>query len=219
VNRADSIRMRNVRVAGLVLLATALNMNVVRAEYCRSVMPGRPSDARGFTFRAHVVEIRESETEAPLSVVALDVAKVYANAGSPALRVGGRIELYSNPCDGFALLDFRPGEELLVSTATLAGNGPSVWNTAVWRFERAKLRLLALGTQAKYWYTGDRRIAAADTLREALALVAPRAIAAPDTATEGTTNRGQPFLPLASLGLIALITVLLRIRPGTRTNA
>lgn len=189
-----------------------------QAEFCRWAMPDHPSDAKGYTFEAQVVSIR-SEGAGP-TYIAMAVSSVYANRDSDRLARGRTIELGSNPCDGFGLLGLDEGDEVLMSTAFLeAGDGPGTWNTAVWRRDGRRLRLLVLDGPGfgKVWSTSDRRIASADTTREALALVAPAAFGMPDTDTEPIDPVPAPGVPvtLAGLvvGLVALVGVIrLRVR-------
>jgi hypothetical protein len=180
----------------------------VLAEYCRPVMPDHARDARGYTFRARITDIRMEGTDPSLTYVTMAIEKVYANRDSQRLRAGTSIEVYSNPCDGFALLGIEVNDEILMSTKYLeAGDGPGTWNTALWRVEGERLRLAVLkgGDFGKVWYTADRRIANADTLREALALVAPSAIGIPDTATDGTGESRAPAWLALLAGVCAFV--------------
>ena len=75
------------------------------AEYCRTTMPDHPRDTRGYTFRATVTGIRTEGTAPPLTTVILTVRKVYADRDGDRLKAGARIELFSNPCDGFGFVE------------------------------------------------------------------------------------------------------------------
>jgi hypothetical protein len=204
--------MFRIIVIVLALAVGALTPDRLLAEYCRPVMPDHASDATGFTFRARVAGVGAGD---PPSLVTLNVQKVYANAGSKALRVGKSIQLYSNACDGFALLGFAVGDEILISSRSLTSNGPSTWNTAVWRVADGRLHLLVLDhspSDAKVWYTNDRRIADAHTVREALALVAPGAGGFPETATDPASGRPEVPPLLVLVGLSALLLTVRRCR-------
>lgn len=133
----------------------------VAAEYCRPVMPDHAEDAIGDTFRA-TIEAIQVRGAARLTYVTLAVDEVYANQGGVRLTPGPTIDVYSNPCDGFALLGLAVGDEVVMSTAALdAADGPATWNTAVWRVDGNRLRLVVLrgpGFQ-RVWYSTDRRTA------------------------------------------------------------
>ncbi len=178
------------------------------AELCRPVMPDRAEDARGFTFSATVLGIEVDAQNDPLEFVSLAIHEVYANRGSEQLRAGQIIRLYSNGCDGFALIGIGDGDRILMSTANLEqDNGPSTWNTAVWRNERGHLRLAVLTGEEfpRVWFTDDRRIAKADTVREALALVAPGAAGMPTTSTEVPASRSSASIWPWIAGVIGLV--------------
>lgn len=188
------------------------------AEFCRPVMPDHPADARGDTFEATVVDFYETGTGPTYTYVVLDVLKVYA-AQSDRLRAGRRIDVYINGCDGIGLLGFGPGDRLLISTKALdEGDGPATWNSAVWRREEGTLDLLVVSTPEvqKVWYTSDRRIEEATTLREALALVAPGTLGVPDSSTLPPTAdrafQGLQLLPFIAFAVVLLVMV---IRPPT----
>jgi len=190
----------------------------VLAEFCRPVMPDQARDAKGYTFEAQIVSIRNEGDDPPLTYISMAVSKVYANRDSDRLAEGRTIELYSNPCDGFGLLGLDEGDEILMSTGYLeAGDGPATWNTAVWRRDGRGLDLLVLHGEGfeKVWYTSDRRIEGAKTTRQALALVAPAAIGMPWTDTEPIDVAPAPRLPflLASLvvGLAGFLVALMRL--------
>jgi hypothetical protein len=189
------------------------------AEFCRPVMPDHARDARGYTFRARISVIRLEGSDPSLTYVTMAIDKVYANRDSQRLRAGTRIEVYSNPCDGFALLGLQVNDEILMSTKYLeAGDGPGTWNTALWRIDGDRLRLAVLTGEGfdKIWFTTDRRIAEADTLREALALVAPAAVGMPDTATIGTSESRLPAWPAFLAGVCAFVLATLALRGRDR---
>lgn len=190
-----------------------------QAEFCRPVMPDHARDARGFTFEARVVSIRKEGDSPPLTYISMAVSKVYANHGSDRLAKGRTIELYSNSCDGFGLLRLDEGDEVLMSTASLeADDGPSTWNTAVWRRDGGRLSLLVLHGDGfeKVWFTSDRRIVGAHTTRQALALVAPAALGMPDTATEPIESGPTPVPPVLVAGLVGLLMAVKRFRPRSQ---
>lgn len=204
---------------GYVLVGSLGVPEPVSAEFCRPVMPDHARDARGFTFRARITGIRLEGNDPSLTYVTMAIQKVYANHDSQRLRAGASIEVYSNPCDGFGLLGFEVNDEILMSTKHLeAGGGPGTWNTALWQVDGDRLRLAVLkGAEfGKIWYTADRRIAKADTLREALALVAPSAIGMPNTATEGVMNSRVPAWPALLAGLCALVLATLALHGRNR---
>lgn len=191
----------------------------VSAEYCRPVMPDHARDARGYTFRARITDIRTEVESFPLTYITMAIEKVYANRDSQRLRAGASIEVYSNPCDGFGLLGLEVTDELLMSTKHLeAGDGPGTWNTAVWHVDGDSLRLAVLNRRefGKIWYTADRRVAKADTLREALALVAPNAIGMPDTATDGVRDSRAPAWPALLAGVCAFVLATLALHSRNR---
>lgn len=184
--------------AGLLALATP---TVARAEYCRDTMPDHPDDASGFTFRAQVAGIRTEPRQSPMTFITFDVTRVYANAGRPDLRPGRSIEVYSNACDG--MKGIAVGDDLLISTATL--DEPRTWNTVAWRFTSTG-RLRHIGPVP--WFTDDRRIARADTVFEALRLVAPSAAAALPTDAAEAGQRSDRVWPVALLGLWWIATTI-----------
>lgn len=213
-------------VVGSVLALGLLGATVAtaQAEFCRPVMPDHARDARGYTFEAQVVSIRNEGDSPPLTYITMAVSKVYANRDADRLAEGRIIELYSNPCDGFGLLGLDEGDEVLMSTAFLeAGEGPGTWNTAVWRRDGGRLGLLVLQrgvADHSVWHTSDRRIASADTTRKALALVAPAAIGMPDTATEPIDPGPASVPPVLVAGLVGLLIAVTRFRPrGRRGHA
>lgn len=180
----------------------------VLAEYCRPVMPDHARDARGYTFRASITGIRLEGTDPSLTYVTMAIEKVYANRDSQRLRAGTSIEVYSNPCDGFALLGLEVNDEILMSTKYLEdGEGPRTGTTALWHVDGDRLRLAVLNGEEfeKIWFTADRRIANADTLREALALVAPEASGMPDTATDGIDESRAPAWSVILAGVCAFV--------------
>ncbi len=199
-----------------VMSATA---GPAKAEFCRPVMPEHASDATGYTFDAQVVAIRADLTSSGLTHIAMAVSHVYANRDSARLAGGHPIDLTSNLCDGFGLLGFHQGDEILMSTAFLeAGDGPSTWNTAVWRRHGEELDLLVLHGQGfdRVWFTNDRRILDAKATEQALALVAPGAIPAPGDDTDPIDPGGVLWLAavVAAIvaGVVGLFVVELRRR-------
>ena len=181
---------------GLVLAGVAAIATPAKAESCRPIMPDHPWLVSGYTFEARVEGIRAEGSDPTLTYVALAILKVYANPDSERLQEGRTIEVYSNPCDGFGLLGLTVGDEVLMSTRFLdEGGGPMLSFTAVWRAEAGNLRLLVLApdlgaADGGAWRTNDRRIEEADTIQEALALVAPGAVADPNPAAGSTSVRG-----------------------------
>ena len=205
---------------GLFLVGSLGVPEPVSAEFCRRVMPDHARDVRGYTFRARITDIRLEGNDPSLTYITMAIEKVYANHDSQRLRAGTNIEVYSNPCDGFGLLGLEVNDEILMSTKFLeADDGPGTWNTAVWRVDGDRLRLALLegGEFGKIWFTADRRIAKADTLREALALVAPSAIGMPDTATEVVRNSRVPAWPALLAGVCAFVLATLALH-GTRSR-
>jgi hypothetical protein len=189
------------------------------AEYCRPAMPDHARDARGYTFRASITGIRVEGDSPGETYVTMAVKKVYANRDSERLRAGMSIDVYSNRCDGFGLLGLEVDDEVLISTKYLeAGDGPSTWNTALWQIEGDSLRLAILksGEFGRIWFTADRRIAKADTLREALALVAPEAVGMPDTATAGARNSEVASWPMLLVSASAFVLAALALRARDR---
>lgn len=175
-------------------------------------MPDHASDARGHTFRATITGIRLEGSRPAHTYITMAIRKVYADRDRLRLRAGSTIEVYSNPCDGFGLLGLDVNDEILISTAFLdAGDGPATWNTALWHVRGDRLRLAILQGPAydRIWFTTDRRIASADTVREALALVAPDAIGMPDTATDRPRqSRSSSWLaPLVGLFFFLAVAV------------
>lgn len=220
----STLRLSGRGPAVALLLALAATMVVsptpTNAEFCRPVMPDSARNVRGDTFEATVVDFYETGTGPKYTYVVLDVVKVYATR-SDRLRAGRRIDVYINSCDGIGLLKFRPGDRLLISTSALdEGDGPATWNSAVWRREGGDLDLFVVSTPEvqKVWYTSDRRIAGATTLREVLILVAPGALGLPDSATRQATPKGDPpsslLLPFITFTVVLLATF---VRPpGSR---
>jgi hypothetical protein len=207
---------------GLAVVGGLAVPEPVSAEYCRPVMPDHARDARGYTFRAKITGIRTEVKSFTLTYVTMAIDKVYANRDYQGLRAGRSIEVYSNPCDGFALLGLEVNDQILMSTQYLeAGDGPGTWNTALWHVDGDRLRLAVLKGEEfdKIWYTADRRIAKADTLREALALVAPSAIGMRDTATEGTRESGVALWPALLAGACAFVLAALALRGRDRREA
>lgn len=212
-------------IFALALVALALGGGLwspgpVAAEYCRPVMPDHAHDASGYTFRATIAAVRVKGGAARLTYIAMAVDKVYANRDSIHLRAGSTIEIYSNPCDGFGLLGLAVGDDVVMSTGSLeAVDGPATWNTAVWRVTGNGLHLLVLNVPPfeKAWYTADRRIAHADTLRQVLALVAPGAVGVPNTATDPARNSTVPVWAVIVVGVAAF--VLAAIRFGLHSSA
>ena len=207
--------------AVLVLAAMAGSARPARADHCAPEMPAHPGEVRGFTFTARVVAIEGVDTSVTPTIT-FSVDRVYAGAGRAGLEAGRNLAVVVGACAGIEILGMAVGDDVLVSSNTLT-DGPSTYNAAVWRITRGRLRLLALrGTEV--WPTSDRRLQAADTLREALALVAPGVVAPPDTATAATarpsSNGGPPLLPFSMIGLASLLASaawLTTRHPGRRT--
>ncbi len=199
---------------GLALAGLVTTLGVPQpaaAEYCRQAMPDRAAETRGYTFRAVVTGIRVEGQDPGLAYVTLAIQQLYANRDSALLAAAGSIELYSNGCDGFGLLGLQPGDDILMSTAVLDGAGPSTWNSAIWRTDGDRLQLAVLRSEIdRIWFTDDRRIEDADTVREALALVAPEALVAIDAVEREPVDPGVApvTLALAGSGFAALAAVL-----------
>ncbi|MDF2734384.1 MAG: hypothetical protein K0S97_1007 [Chloroflexota bacterium] len=185
------------------------------AESFLPVMPDHARDTKGYTFEAQVESIRVDGDSVPLTFIAVAVSKVYANRDSERLATGRTIELYSNSCDGFGRVGLKVGDEVLMSTAYLEeAAGPSTWHTAVWRRNGARLRLLVLQQGVEdhgVWRTSDRKIAAAQTTRQALALVAPAAIGMPDTDTKPIDSARAPEFSSVFVGLASLVGLLIAV--------
>lgn len=193
--------------AVLALAAMAGSATPARADHCAPTMPAQPRDTRGFTFTARVVAMDGVGTTIRPTIT-FAVEQVYAGAGRAGLETGRDLAVVANACSGIDILGMNVGDEVLVSSSTLT-DGTSTFNSAIWRIRGGRLRLLALGG-AEIWPTSDRRLLAADTLREALALVAPGVVVPPDTATGATAKPSSaerwPALPsFAILGLAALL--------------
>lgn len=206
-------------LAALGLVGHLGSPGPVAAEYCRPVMPDHPLDASGYTFRATIAAVRAKGGSPRLTYITMAIDKVYADRDSGRLRAGATIEIYSNPCDGFGLLGLAVGDDIVMSTGALeAADGPATWNTALWRVTGNGLHLLVLNVPPfeKAWYTADRRIAHADTLREVLALVAPTAVGVPNTATDPRPDSTVPALALILAGAAAFVIAALRFRPPRR---
>jgi len=193
-------------LAALALVGLLGRPGPVTGEYCRPVMPDHAYDATGYAFRATIAAIHV-EGKARLTFVKMAVDRVYANRDSRRLQPGGTIDIYSNACDGFGLLGLTIGDDVVMTTGALeAPEGPSTWNTALWRVTGNGMDLLILGGKGfeRVWYTADRRIAAADTLGAVLTLVAPAAVGAPDTATDSglVPHTGLPVNRLMCLSRV-----------------
>lgn len=220
--KGDTVKLRSISAIALAAAAMCVAVadpQAVAAEFCVFRMPQKAVDVRGDTFLGDVTNIRVDGESPPIVYVTFAVDKVYARTEASPLAAGRTIEIYSNPCDGFATLDFDVGDRVLMSTAYLdRGDRPATWNTAMWIVTGEDLRL-ALPTGDDYldddgqvspriWTTDDRRIAAADTVREALRLVAP---GAPDTSTvavpvDDPVAGAPPWLALLIASLAASVT-------------
>ncbi len=202
--------LARVILVALTLVIPLARPSPVAAELCWPVMPETPKAVRGNTFTATVIKVRTEGTSPLFTYFSLTINEVYAKRDSPRLRAGNVLEVLSNACDGFGLVGLEKGDKILMSTAYFdEGNTPSMWNTTVWKIDRGKVRL-AVPTGEDFtsiWLGKDRRIARADTLREALALVAPAAIGMPETATQAV-SRGPSAGYVTAIGatLIAVLT-------------
>lgn len=207
--RSTLILGRSAAFSAVLTIAALATAGSVLADHCAPEMPAHPREVRGFTFTARVVAIEGVGTSVtPTITFAVD--HVYAGAGRDGLEAGSDLAVVSNACSGIDLLGMNVSDQVLVSSGTLT-DGTSTYNTAIWRISGGRLRLLAL-PGAKAWPTSDKRVQAADTLREALALVAPGVVAPPDTAaatTAPTIPYGEP--PLLALGTIALASLLVSL--------
>ena len=217
--------VRGVAAIGLALAAVAASFGAPQpaaAESCRQVMPDQAADTRGYTFRATVTGVRVEGRDPGLHFVTLAIRQLYANRDSTLLASAGSIELSSNACDGFALVGLQPGDDILMSTAVLAGAGPSTWNAAIWRVDGERLQLAVLRSEIdRVWFTDDRRIEDADTVREALELVAPEALGAFDAMARQPVGDDGPTSTLvlagaASAALATLLWVAVRRRSPAR---
>ena len=212
------VRLRLAASTVLAMGLVAVLVDPAHAEYCRPVMPLHARDVRGYTFEARVTAVRVEPAESDVTYITMAVAKVHAKPTDrppdAAPLVHQTIELYSNPCDGFALFGLEVGSDILMSTYSL--EDPVTTNTAVWRRDGMRLHLLDLrGTGVdRFWVTSDRRIDEANTVPEALALVAG-AVAPPDTATGPVGSREAPVLLLVGAGLIGLVVSGWRFQPGS----
>ncbi len=148
-------------------------------------MPDRASDATGSTFQARVTGIRLEGSGPAQTYFTMSVTKVYASGASERLQAGRTIEVYSNPCDGFALVGIEEGDRILMSLLILH-NGNA-------------------------WRSSDHRIAQAQTIDAALALVVP---GAPDTATASP----KPAVDLSAFAFIASVVTVTLLILGARSE-
>lgn len=197
--------------AVVVLAAMAGSATPARADHCAATMPPHPRDARGFTFTARVVRIDGSDTSITPTIT-FAVEQVYAGGGGAGLEAGRDLAVVTSPCGGIEILGIAVEDVVLMSSSTLT-DGPSTYNSAIWRISGDRLRLFAL-SGADAWPTSDRRLQEADTLRKALFLVAPGVMLPPDTATAATAtaagananpNGENPLRPFAMIGLASLL--------------
>lgn len=201
------IRGRSAALSALLVLAAmAGSATPARADHCAPTMPAHPRDAGGFTFTARVVRIEGVDTSTTPTMT-FAVEHVYSGAGGDGPEAGRDLAVVAGACGGIEILAMAVGDKVLLSSSTLT-DGPSTFNSAVWRISEGRLRLLALrGTDV--WPTSDRRLLAADTLREALALVATGVVIPPDTGTAATAtpspNDEPSLLPFATSGLASLL--------------
>lgn len=199
-------RGRSTALSAALAAAGLATAGSVLADHCAPEMPAHPRDARGFTFTARVVRMEGVDTSVTPTIT-FAVEQVYAGAGRDSLEAGRDLAVVAGGCGGIEILGMAVGDEVLVSSSTLT-DGPSTFNSAVWRITGGRLRLLTFGGM-EVWPTSDRRLQRADTLREALALVAPGVVVPPDTATAATATPGAergPALPaFALIGLASLL--------------
>lgn len=199
---------RSAALTAVLIVAALATAGSLLADHCAPEMPAHPREVRGFTFTARVVAIEGVGTSVT-PTIRFAVEQVYADAGGAGLEAGRELAVVVNACSGIDILEMNVGDDVLVSSSTLT-DGTSTFNSAVWRIREGRLRLLALRGTA-VWPTNDRRLQAADTLREALALVAPGVIVPPDTAMAASAiatpsaARRPALLSFATLGLAALV--------------
>ncbi len=193
-------------LSALLAVAALATAGSVLADHCGATMPAHPLDTSGFTFTARVVRI-EGIDSSITPTITFAVERVYAGAGRTGLEAHRELAVVAGACGGIEILGMAVGDEVLVSSSTLT-DGSSTFNSAIWRISGERLLLLAL-RGAEAWPTSDRRLQAADTLREALTLVAPGVVLPPDTATAATATpspNGEPALHLVAIvGLASLL--------------
>ncbi len=199
---------RAAALSAVLVAAPLATAGSVLADHCAPEMPAHPREVRGFTFTARVVAL-EGVGTVVTPTIRFAVDHVYAGAGVAGLERGRDLAVVTSACGGIEILGMSVGDQVLVSSNTLT-DGPSTVNSAVWKIAAGHLRLLTFGEPGA-WPTSDRRIQAADTLREALALVAPGVVVPPDTATAAATAPGPtpdgepPLLPFALVGSVSLL--------------
>lgn len=113
------------------------------ADHCAPEMPAHPREVRGFTFTARVVAI-EGVDVIVTPTITFAVERVFAGAGRDGLEAGRGLAVVVGACAGIEILGMAVGDELLVSSSTLT-DGPSTFNSAIWRIRDGRLRLLTFG--------------------------------------------------------------------------
>ena len=208
-----------------IVVLGVLGSAAVRADdTCGPVMPRKLAWVRGYTFSGTVTRIAPA---IPGSYPRLDPASgvdmfftfrldhVYAqpqdakpdtaetNPDGIVLQAGGSLRLNGESCDG--IRGFRAGVHYLVSVGTLSNPvGPT---SAAWQLDGDQARLVPMYPAGAASHMA-RLLAAAQTLRDALALVAPEA-SLPPTSTEPAApkppaNSGAAVL-LALAALVGLL--------------
>jgi hypothetical protein len=122
------------------------------------------------------------------------------------LVAGGVVSLPTREC--FAISGLQRGLTYLVATAGIAPYGPNTMHTVIWHVRGSRVELV-------HMYASEYRLPAAfkraDTLAEAVAIVAPGAELPPTDAVAltplGVEDR-PPLLPLVIGGLVALLFLL-----------
>ncbi|MBX3030952.1 MAG: hypothetical protein KF809_12390 [Chloroflexi bacterium] len=194
--------LRNPRYQRRILSATlavgmALGLGGAPAmsESCAETLPRRVADARGYTWVGTVTDVRERKPgDFRLTYYTFDVERVYAGGGR--ISADRSVTFYGEPCAPIVL---ENGARYLFSTSDIRVARP--WESVAWELHGSDADLVM-------WYDSDvydPRLARADTLREALALMVPGALPPTDSVQQTLTD-GDPASGIPPVGgLLALL--------------
>ena len=170
----DSARSRRAililtAIAGcLTISGAAVNTNVL-ADTCEFGSPASVQDVRGYAFIGTLTAIRPLGVKRYVFDVETILAKP-AGAQVPGYRAGGTLTIHSEQCIGVYRL-VKNGRYLL---STVDIEGAPMKSSAVWRLYGNDAHLVRMSRQP-----GALELANADTVDEAVALVAPDAVLPP----------------------------------------
>jgi hypothetical protein len=199
--------------AAVLAFAAVLGFpTVARAEdpeICGRVQPTNLPSVQGFAWTGTVTGL------GPGTTIVFSVDHVYANTGGfeevgpvGPFEAGSPLSLGNTSCQ--PITGLVVGRRYLVSTRAVGTAGPTTGSTVIWRIRGSELSFHHM-YRAEFHLPPE--LAAAHTLPEALALVAPGAVIPPTDAAERSGPRPSDSVPWMPLVFGALVGLALMLKP------